>query len=163
MNACRPKAAGLCCRGGAPRDAKGFLLVDKKVSERFPHSHRIVRTNEYRNIYSTGKKIHSGNFVLFYQENHCGHPRLGITVSRKIGCASVRNRTKRLFREVFRRSLTHIPENLDLVVNAKSGCVGIRYRELCSEFITAANKAVRAKCSKGTRTNVDPLPKQNKP
>ena len=118
--------------------------MDKIVSERFPHSHRIVRTTDYKDIYAAGKKIHSENFVLFFRENESGHPRLGITVSRKIGCASVRNRTKRLFREAFRKSLRDIPENLDLIINAKSGCVGIRYRDLCSEFIGAAKKAASA-------------------
>lgn len=136
--------------------------MDKIVSERFPHSHRIVRTVDYKDIYDAGKKIHSENFVLYFRENESGHPRLGITVSRKIGCASVRNRTKRLFREAFRKSLKDIPENLDLVINAKFGCVGIRYQDLCSEFIGAAKKAARTKFPRGTRTNEYPLPKQNK-
>jgi ribonuclease P protein component len=117
--------------------------VAKSISERFPHRHRIVRSTDYRAIYKTGKKIHSDKFVLFGRENEKGHARLGITVSRKIGCASIRNRIKRLFREIFRRSSAEIPGNLDIVVNAKSGCAGVGFPELRKEFIAAAKRMAR--------------------
>jgi len=94
-------------------------------------------------IYKKGNKIHSERFVLFSSKNALGHARLGITVSRKIGCASIRNRTKRLFREIFRKSSAEIPSNLDFVVNAKSGCVNAGFLELREEFIAAAGKVAR--------------------
>ena len=115
----------------------------KSISERFPHRHRIVRSTDYRAIYNTGKKIHTDKFVLFGRENDKGHARLGITVSRKIGCASIRNRVKRLFREIFRRSATEIPDNFDIVVNAKSGCAKAGFTELREEFIAAAKRMAR--------------------
>jgi ribonuclease P protein component len=114
--------------------------VDNTTSEEFPHEVRIVRTSDYKAIYSAGKKIHSKRFVLFGCVNAIGHARLGITVSRKIGCAVVRNRIKRLFREIFRRSLREIPNQLDIVINTKSGCVGASYMELHDEFIDTAQK-----------------------
>ena len=117
--------------------------MDKRTSESFPHSHRIVHSSDYRTIYEEGKKIQSGKFVLFGLENEKSHARLGITVSRKIGCASVRNRVKRLFREIFRRSTAEIPNNLDFIVNAKAGCVHAGFLELREEFIAAAKKAAR--------------------
>ncbi|MBN2321175.1 MAG: ribonuclease P protein component [Acidobacteria bacterium] len=115
----------------------------KGLSERFPHSRRIVRSVDYKAIYETGKKIHSGKFVLFSRENAVGHTRLGITVSRKIGCASKRNRIKRLFREIFRKSSAEIPDNFDIVINAKTGCVGAGFGELREEFIAAARRVAR--------------------
>jgi ribonuclease P protein component len=117
--------------------------VAKATSEGFPHEVRIVRSSDYRNIYKAGKKVHSERFVLFGRVNEIGHPRLGITVSRKIGNAVVRNRIKRLFREIFRRSLAQISNSLDIVVNAKAGCVGASYSDLRAEFLNAAQKVCR--------------------
>jgi len=119
--------------------------VAKPGSEAFPRQIRIVRSADYRRLYKEARKVHSGKFVLFGRANGVGHPRLGITVSRRIGGAVVRNRIKRLFREIFRRSLGEIPNQLDIIVNAKFGCVGAEYGQLRAEFIAAARKLALAK------------------
>ncbi len=113
------------------------------TSEEFPHRVRIVRSKDYRALYKEGRKIQSGRFVLFGRENRMGHHRLGLTVSRKVGGAVVRNRIKRLFREIFRRSAGEIPSQYDIVVNAKSGCVGASYVELHAEFLASARRLCR--------------------
>ena len=112
----------------------------KANSEEFPRTIRIVRSSDYRNLYKTGRKIYSEHFVLFGRMNGVGHPRLGITVSRKIGNAVVRNRVKRLFREIFRRSIDEIPAQFDIVINARTGCPGVSYEELRAEFLKAAQR-----------------------
>jgi ribonuclease P protein component len=117
--------------------------VVRKTQEGFPWHYRIVRGADYRSVYSAGHKHHSGRFVLFGKENQLGHHRLGITVSRKVGSAVVRNRTKRLFREIFRKSLAAIPDSLDLVVNAKRECAAAVYRDLREEFLAAAARLGR--------------------
>ncbi len=116
----------------------------KDKSEGFPQRLRLVKTAEYRKLYKAGRKTHSERFVLFSRENGLGYHRLGITVSRKIGGAVVRNRIKRLFREIFRKSRGEIPNQLDVVVNAKAACVGASYVELRAEFLAAAQKMCRS-------------------
>ncbi|MBN1570009.1 MAG: ribonuclease P protein component [Acidobacteria bacterium] len=112
----------------------------KTISEGFPREVRIVRSSDYRMLYSTGKKIHSERFILFWRENGIGHHRLGITVSRKVGNAIVRNRIKRLFREIFRKYLRNIPGQADIIVNAKSSCANADYVELRDEFLAATQR-----------------------
>ena len=112
----------------------------KATSGKFPRSVRIVRSADYQTLYKTGFKIHSSHFVLFGRKNALGHSRLGITASRKVGGAVARNRVKRLVREIFRGSLDQIPDWLDIVVNAKSGCDSVRYEDLRVEFLTAVKK-----------------------
>jgi ribonuclease P protein component len=114
--------------------------VDKAISEAFSHNVRIVRSSDYRAIYKTGRKIHSRRFILFVRTNEVGHSRLGLTVSRKVGGAVIRNRVKRLFREIFRKSFEEIPERLDIVINAKASCIGAGYIELRAEFLDAVKK-----------------------
>jgi len=91
-------------------------------------------------LYKQAKKVHSERFTLFWLENKLGHPRLGLTVSRKVGNAVVRNRTKRLFREIFRKCLHQIPGQADILINAKSACADANYFELQREFLNAAKK-----------------------
>ncbi|NWG12320.1 MAG: ribonuclease P protein component [Acidobacteria bacterium] len=117
--------------------------MDKRCSERFPRRLRILGTSDYRAIYEDGQKVASRRFVLFVRRNRLGHLRLGITVSRRIGKAVVRNRIKRLLREVFRRAQAEIPDSFDLVVNATQGCAGARYDSLHAEFLAAVQKAAR--------------------
>ena len=114
--------------------------MDKTISEEFPREVRIVRSSDYRVLYRTGSKIHSERFILFWRENKIGHHRLGITVSRKVGNSVVRNRIKRLFREVFRKSHRNIPGQTDIIVNVKSGCAKASYFELQAEFLAAARR-----------------------
>jgi ribonuclease P protein component len=114
--------------------------VVKETSEEFPYQVRIVRTADYRAIYKIGRKIHSKRFILFVRKNSVGCARIGLTVSRKVGGAVIRNRVKRRFREIFRRSLSLIPNQLDIVVNAKSSCAGANYIELHTEFLDVIQK-----------------------
>jgi ribonuclease P protein component len=54
--------------------------------------------------------------LIFGAANGLPHCRLGLSVSRKVGGAVLRNRWKRLIREAFRTSRPRLPEGLDLVV-----------------------------------------------
>lgn len=119
---------------------KAAVKANDAVSEKFPRSVRIVRSSDYQALYKKGFKIHSPHFVLYSLGNALEHCRLGITASRKVGGAVVRNRVKRLFREIFRRSFYLIPGRFDMVVNAKSGCGSVRYEDLQAEFMAAVKK-----------------------
>ena len=112
----------------------------KAISEGFPHEVRIVRSSDYRKLYKTAKKVHSERFILFWRENGLGHHRLGLTVSRKVGNAVVRNRAKRLFREIFRKCFREIPGQADIIINVKASYAKANYIELRTEFLAAAQK-----------------------
>lgn len=115
----------------------------KETPESFPHRVRIVKSSDYRRLYREGRKVHSERLVLFGRENASGHHRLGLTVSRKVGGAVVRNRVKRLLREIFRRSAAEIPSHYDILVNAKPACAGAGYAELRDEFLASARRLCR--------------------
>jgi ribonuclease P protein component len=94
--------------------------VVRKADERFPWRQRIVKSSDFRSLYGTGRRLDAGKFVLFGRPNDLGFHRLGLTVSRKIGGAVLRNRWKRLLREAFRLTRERLPTGLDMVVIPRS-------------------------------------------
>ena len=117
--------------------------MDRKADERFPWRHRIVKSSDYRFLYNAGRRLDAGKFVLFGKPNELGHHRLGLTVSRKVGGAVVRNRIKRRFREIFRRFSADIPCHYDLVVNARRDCATASYAVLREDFLAVARRMCR--------------------
>ena len=117
--------------------------MDRNSGEKFSWRQRIVRSADFRALYDKGRRYETGYFVLFGRSNDLGFHRLGLTVSRKVGCAVVRNRIKRLFREIFRRCSAQIPCQYDLVVNAKRDSAAASYSALREEFLAAARKICR--------------------
>ena len=85
----------------------------------FPKSSRIVRRNEYRAVQRSSLRVVTDHFIIYARKRRTRSNRLGITVSKKVGNAVIRNRVKRLVRESFRLNKTTLPQQLDLVLVAR--------------------------------------------
>ena len=88
-------------------------------SETFPKEARIRKRREYLEVMGQGRKFVTHRLVFFCTAWDSRDARLGVTVSRRVGNAVVRNRVKRRIREIFRRRRTLLPEGLRLVVVAR--------------------------------------------
>ena len=72
--------------------------------------------------------------------NDIGVARLGLSVSRKVGTAVVRNAIQRRLREIFHAELHELDANLDFVVSARPAASQASYGQLRSEFVKAREK-----------------------
>lgn len=74
-----------------------------RAGERLLPAERLRRRADYLRCYRTGRRRHGALAIVYFAPNQLGHPRLGITASRKVGKAVVRQRLKRRIREIYRR------------------------------------------------------------
>jgi ribonuclease P protein component len=92
-----------------------------------------------------GRKVHTPHFVVcLFVRGDLEPPRLGVTVTRKIGGAVQRNRVKRLVREVFRCNRELFPVGCDVVLIAKEGAPRLGMQDVLAEVSTSAAPIARA-------------------
>ena len=84
--------------------------------ERFPAALRVKRGEDFDRAYQARRRRDLGALIVYGTPNGLPVTRLGLSVSRKVGAATVRNRAKRMLREAFRQVRAELPTGLDLVV-----------------------------------------------
>lgn len=84
---------------------------------------RLSRSSDFQRIYRQGSSTASRFLVLYsFKRPAVGGedvPRVGLSVSKKLGGAVVRNRIKRLLREAFRATQEQLAEGYDFVLIAR--------------------------------------------
>ena len=105
--------------------------------ERLPRTARVRLRSEYLAIQNRGRRVTGAQLMLFAR---AGAGRIGITVSRKVGGAVVRNQVKRWLRDCFRRRRDEFPGDLDLVVVARPPAATSDHATLCRELTTLARR-----------------------
>jgi ribonuclease P protein component len=105
-------------------------------SERLHPEERLRRRADYLRCYRTGRRRHGALAILYFAPNDLEHPRLGITASRKVGKAVVRQRLKRRVREIYRRwqERPGLPP-MDLVVHLKPEARGSDFPAFRGELL----------------------------
>ena len=111
-----------------------------RPSERFRRGDKLRRRVEFLRCYRLGGRKSGSLATLHFHPNEEG-TRLGITASRKVGKAVVRQRVKRRVREIFRRWKGR-PKlvGLDIVVHLKPAAGGAEYEVLKSELETLLSR-----------------------
>ena len=84
--------------------------------QQFPRAYRVGRRTDFDRAYRQRATASDGLLLVFACRNDLPHPRLGLSVSRKVGGAVVRNRWKRRLREAFRLTRPRLPPGVDLIV-----------------------------------------------
>jgi ribonuclease P protein component len=91
---------------------------------------RLSRSAEFERVYRQGRSTANRHLVLYaFPNQSTERPRLGLSVSRKVGGAVERNRVQRLLREAFARAQDELSPGQDLVVVARPQAGELAERE----------------------------------
>jgi ribonuclease P protein component len=95
------------------------------TDHRFQKRLRLLSPKEFERVFAARVSVSDSWLVLHGDASAAGHPRLGLTVPRRVGGAVVRNRWKRLLREAFRLNQHELPA-IDFVCVPRSTAPELR-------------------------------------
>jgi ribonuclease P protein component len=93
--------------------------------------YRLRKKDDFGRVYREGRSVANRELVLYYLPNQAvSHFRLGVSVSKKVGRAVLRNRLKRLVKEAVRTERERIKAGYDLVVIVRLGAREADFHQL---------------------------------
>lgn len=110
--------------------------------ERFRKSERLTRRSQFLETRRAGRRAEGRWVILYLVPNDLGFARIGLTASKKVGNAPVRNRWKRRLREIFRHQKA-LFSSYDLVVIIKRGNKEPSFEALQSDLLKTLGKGQR--------------------
>lgn len=117
-------------------------MVEMRPSFRFRPEYRVRRSGDFQKAFRRRCSVADGRIVVYAIANGLDCARLGLSVSRKVGGAVVRNRWKRLLRESFRLSRQRLPAGIDLIVIPRPG-VEPALRPLCESLVRLGDRLAK--------------------
>ncbi len=102
-----------------------------------PKEARVAKRRDFLRIQSAGRRVPTRHFLLVYLRRGNAPARLGITVTKKLGNAVLRNRVKRAVREAFRARRATIAPGTSVVVIARDGAGKLSARDTAAELAPA--------------------------
>lgn len=110
-----------------------------------PQRHRLTHTKDFAHVRRFGRSSGSTLLALYVLRSHLPDTRVGFSVSKRVGKATIRNRVKRRMREAVRHQLTAIPSGYDLVFIARPASALASYEEIAEtvEYLLRKTGTVR--------------------
>ncbi|MEW6272445.1 MAG: ribonuclease P protein component [Thermodesulfobacteriota bacterium] len=123
--------------------------AERSRPQSLPKSARVRKRRDFLRVQSAGRRVPTRHFLVVHLVDGEGPARLGITVTKKIGNAVVRNRVKRSVRESFRACRTALASGTSVVVIARDGAGKLSAREAAGELAPAFARIAGAATTTG--------------
>ncbi|PKM88287.1 MAG: ribonuclease P protein component [Firmicutes bacterium HGW-Firmicutes-12] len=102
---------------------------------------RLKNKHEFKKTYQNGKTVANSYLVLYLIENkEIDDSKVAFAVGKRIGKAVVRNKIKRILREVYRKNMQAVKKNHYLIFIARAKIKGISYVNIEKSMLALLNK-----------------------
>lgn len=113
---------------------------------------RLRNREDFSRVYRKGKSFANGQFVVYWSRQPVAEPfRCGISASKKIGNAVVRNHMRRIIKEIIRHMEAEIVPNVDIIIIVRKPAVDMSYAELDRSIHHVLRKSGLLKQSKSNK------------
>jgi ribonuclease P protein component len=103
---------------------------------------RLRNRGDFGRVYRSGKSFANRKLVVYWSNRHdIERFRLGVSASKKIGNAVVRNRMRRRLKEIVRLHEAEIRDHVDIILIVRNGAVDMEYRELEKSVLHVLRKS----------------------
>lgn len=102
----------------------------------------LKKDSDFRKVYKYGKSVANKYLVMYILNNKLEYSRLGISVSKKVGNATVRNKVKRRIREVYRNLIDeNVKSGYDIVFIARVSSKDVDYKAIEKSVLFLSKKS----------------------
>jgi len=125
---------------------------------------RLRKREDFNKVYRHGKSFANSQFVVYWRSNpQAGSFRMGVSASSKLGNAVVRNRLRRMVKEIVRLNAAKVVESTDLVLIVRKPALSLAYKEMEGSILHVLRKSGLLKGSKPSPSAGRPAPVRPKP
>lgn len=101
----------------------------------------LKKNRQFQIIYRHGRSYANRAMVLYVLRSHHDLQQIGFVAGKKTGPAVVRNRIKRIFREVYRQHQHSLKQGIQLIVVGRQSAVPLTYKQIEKAFLDLCRKA----------------------
>lgn len=105
----------------------------------------VKESRDFSNTMNNGKKYWNEVLTIYILENNLDKYRFGISVSKKIGNAVVRNKIKRQLRSIIDKYKNIYPKNKDYIIIVRRNYIKFQFSEINSMYINLMKKILHTK------------------
>ena len=103
---------------------------------------RLRNREDFSRIYRAGKSFANSQFVVYWSKQPVAEPfRLGVSASKKIGNAVVRNRMRRMVKEIVRAHSDRIVPNTDFILIVRKPATAMKMKDMEKSVLHVLKKA----------------------
>ena len=106
-----------------------------------PRTKMIKRRSDFQNVYQKGKSVAGRRMILYVLRDTRVAGKVGFAAGKKLGCAAVRSRTKRLLREAFRHMQHELRADVGILLIGRAGLAAGKMQDAAVELRSLARRA----------------------